>query len=237
MRPLYRLEFVVKRYGSATALEIPFLAVREGVPCVLAGPNGSGKSTLLSLLAFLEPPSSGTIHYCGGRVDGRSAPLAGLRKEVTLLHQSPYLFDGSVSDNVAFGLHVRGIRGDAQRRRVGEALEAVGLSGFAGRKARALSGGEAQRVALARALALSPRVLLLDEPYSNVDAGTAAALSALVARLPAVGTTVVLATHDPVNALAGADVIRLEGGRPVFVSAPGGARPAKAVGEIRRARA
>ncbi len=138
------------------------------------------------------------------------------RLQVTLLHQSPYLFGGTVRANVAFGLRSRGIRGDAQRRTVDRTLETVGLSGFGERKGRELSGGEAQRVAMARALAVGPEVLLLDEPLANIDRETTVVLETVIASLPARGTTVVMATHDPgqLARLGGAPIV-LEGGRVV----------------------
>jgi tungstate transport system ATP-binding protein len=163
----------------------------------LTGANGAGKSTLLNLLAFLVPPTSGEILYAGERVEWKNGSAETLRRKVTLLHQSPYLFGGTVHDNVAFGLAARGIRGEERRRIVGRALSAVSLQEFGDRKARELSGGETQRVAMARALALSPEVLLLDEPLANIDRETSMLLETVIASLPARGTTVILVTHDP----------------------------------------
>lgn len=214
MAPLYRLEDLRKAYDGIQALEIPHLAIPEGTFCSLTGPNGSGKSTLLGILAFLCPPTSGAVWFAGKPVDWRERSLGILRKDVTLLHQIPYLFEGSVDANVAYGLKVRGVRGDAGRRRVGDALETVGLSGFGERRAKALSGGEMQRVALARALAISPRVLLLDEPLAGVDRDSAELIRAVVGELPRRGTTVIVATHDPQGtSRQGAMRLRLEGGR------------------------
>ncbi len=214
MAPLYLLEAVRKAYDGRQALEVPSLAIPEGTFCSLTGPNGSGKSTLLGILAFLCPPSAGAVYFDGERVDWRERSLGPLRKEVTLLHQSPYLFEGSVGSNVAYGLRVRGIGGEAGRRRVKDALETVGLSGFGERRARAWSGGEMQRVALARALAISPRVLLLDEPLAGVDRESAELIRRVVYELPRRGTTVIAATHDPHGASRpGAMRLRLEGGR------------------------
>jgi tungstate transport system ATP-binding protein len=214
MAPLYRLVSIRKCYRDKVALEIPSLSITEGGIHSLMGPNGSGKSTLLGLLAFLSPPTSGTLYYNGAVVDWKGRSLVGLRKEVTLLHQSPYLFEGSVSDNIAYGLKVRGIDGETRRHRIAESLEMVGLGGFDQRRARALSGGEMQRVALARALAPSPRVLLLDEPLANVDQGSAEVIRAVILGLSEKGTTVVMTTHDPerTGRMIGA-VIRLEEGR------------------------
>jgi tungstate transport system ATP-binding protein len=120
---------------------------------------------------------------------------------------------------VAFGLKVRGIPGEEQRRIVDRALDGVGLQGFRDRKARELSGGEAQRVAMARALALNPEVLLLDEPLANIDRETAGLLETVIASLPARGTTVVMTTHDPDHpGRLNGESIHLEGGRHVLQS-------------------
>jgi tungstate transport system ATP-binding protein len=216
---MYRLQSIRKCYGSNVALDIEELTIAEGRLYTLTGANGGGKSTLLSILAFLAPPTSGEIFYAGKRVDWNRGSVEEYRRKVTLLHQSPYLFGGSVDDNVAFGLKVRGIRGEEQRRRIDEALDVVGLRGFRDRKARELSGGEAQRVAMARALALKPEVLLLDEPLANIDRETTGLLETVIASLPAQGTTVVMTTHDPDHPgrLNGESII-LEGGRHVLQS-------------------
>ena len=216
---MYRLQSIRKCYGSNVALDIEELTIAEGRLYTLTGANGAGKSTLLSILAFLTPPTSGEIFYAGKRVDWSQGSEEEYRRKVTLLHQSPYLFGGSVDDNVAFGLKVRGIRGEEQRRRIDEALDVVGLRGFRDRKARELSGGEAQRVAMARALALKPEVLLLDEPLANIDRETTGLLEAVIASLPAQGTTVVMTTHDPDHpGRLNGESIFLEGGRHVLQS-------------------
>lgn len=216
---MYRLQSIRKCYGSNVALDIEELTIAEGRLYTLTGANGAGKSTLLSILAFLAPPTSGEIFYAGKRVDRNHGSVEEYRRKVTLLHQSPYLFGGSVDDNVAFGLKVRGIRGEERRRRIDEALDVVGLRGFRDRKARELSGGEAQRVAMARALALKPEVLLLDEPLANIDRETAGWFETVIASLPAQGTTVVMTTHDPDHpGRLNGESIFLEGGRHVLRS-------------------
>jgi tungstate transport system ATP-binding protein len=216
---MYRLQSIRKCYGSNVALDIEELTIAEGRLYTLTGANGAGKSTLLSLLAFLAPPTSGEIFYAGVRVDWDHGSVEEYRRKVTLLHQSPYLFGGSVHDNVAFGLKVRGIPGEEQRRIVDRALDGVGLQGFRDRKARELSGGEAQRVAMARALALEPEVLLLDEPLANIDRETAGLLETVIASLPARGTTVVMTTHDPDHpGRLNGESIHLEGGMHVLRS-------------------
>ena len=197
MNELYHLASIRKCYGERTVLVIDDLALAAGNLYTLTGANGSGKTTLLTLLAFLAPPSSGELRYGGEPVRWTNAALLSLRRQVTLLHQSPYLFNGSVFANVAFGLKMRGIRGEEKRRRVERSLEQVGLPGFGHRRARELSGGESQRVAMARALVLEPKVLLLDEPLANVDRATCEHLEQVIVSLPGNGTTVIMTTHDP----------------------------------------
>ena len=216
MKTIYHLHSIRKEYGSTTVLNIEDLTILEGRLYTLIGANGAGKSTLLNILAFLLPPTAGEIYYDGRRVDWSRGSVEEKRKKVTLLHQSPYLFGGTVFANVAFGLKARGIPGEEQRRLVEKALDVVGLREFGARKARELSGGEAQRVAMARALVLSPEVFLLDEPLANIDRETAGLLEDVIASLPSLGTTVVMTTHDPdlPNRLNGASIF-LEGGRVV----------------------
>ncbi len=216
MTELYRLRSVTKKYGTNVAVDIGALTIDSGRLYTLAGANGAGKSTLLGILAFLTPPTTGEILYAGERIDWKSDIVRGLRRKVTLLHQSPYLFGGTVFRNVAYGLSARGIAGEDALRAVDRALETVGLEGFRDRDARELSGGEAQRVAMARALAPAPEVLLLDEPLANIDRETAGVLEAVIASLPSRGTTVVMTTHAP-DPPAGRNVgsIVLDGGKVV----------------------
>jgi tungstate transport system ATP-binding protein len=194
---LIKLISIEKRYGKSVALELEELTIKTGRLHLLTGPNGSGKSTLLGILALLTHPDKGEILFSGERIVWSSGELNRLRKFVTLLHQSPYLFQGTVYDNVAFGLSVRGIRGSDARSKVIDALATVGLKGFGDRKISQLSGGEAQRVAMARALVIRPQLLLLDEPMANVDKESARVLEAVISALPDNGTTVVMSSHDP----------------------------------------
>jgi tungstate transport system ATP-binding protein len=211
---LYRLRSVTKQYGSNVAVAIDSLTIDAGRLYTLTGANGAGKSTLLGILAFLTPPTSGEIFYAGERVDWRGDSVMRRRREVTLLHQSPYLFGGTVYRNVAYGLRARGMAGEDTSRAVGRALETVALEEFRDRDARELSGGEAQRVAMARALALAPEVLLLDEPFANIDRETAGLLESVIASLPSRGTTVIMTTHDPEHParLRGGSIV-LDGGK------------------------
>lgn len=189
MSLLYEGHDLVQRYDGREALRLSCLEVEEGESLALTGPNGCGKSTLLRLLAFLEQPAAGVLRYAGSATP---------RMEVTLLLQEAYLLRASVYDNVTLGLRLRGWRGD---RRVAyeTAMRAVGFEqprDMAGRGPRALSGGERQRVALAARLVLRPRVLLLDEPTSSVDARSGRAIVEAVQHCLRQGTTVICATHD-----------------------------------------
>jgi tungstate transport system ATP-binding protein len=191
----YVLNRVHHLYGSRTALGIEHLTLEAGSITGLMGPNGSGKSTLLALLSFTLRPSSGEILYRGRPEHPFSERV---RSRITLLTQKPYLLKRSVFDNAAYGLRVRGDRGDLTRA-VHGALESVGLDPavFCKRAWNELSGGEAQRVALAARLALQPEVLLLDEPTASVDAVSARLIreASLKARRDW-GTTLVIASHD-----------------------------------------
>jgi tungstate transport system ATP-binding protein len=183
---------------------------------ILTGANGAGKSSLLAVLSLLAPPSAGILNFAGQIVDWKWRQISGLRREVTLLHQSPYLSAGTVASNVAYGLELRKIRGAEQQRLVEEALVRVGLAGFGSRIARDLSGGEQRRVALARALAIKPRVLLLDEPFAGLDRKAAELLEEVVRSLSKTGITVILSTHDMCHSQhLGGEVIALEGGKLV----------------------
>lgn len=196
--PLYEAHNLVQRYSGREALNVSHLAIGQGETVFLTGPNGCGKSTLLRLLAFLERPAAGVLHYAGG-AEGR--------KEATLLLQDPYLLHMSVFNNVVLGLKFRGpSAGHASdhvlvmRQTFECCMKAAGFDdpwNFADRGPRELSGGERQRVALASRLALRPKVLLLDEPTANVDAASARALAQAVKNSQADGITVVCATHDP----------------------------------------
>jgi len=212
MQPLMTLSNIEHRQGGFS-LAIDRLELQAGRIYALCGPNGAGKSTLLRLLALLEEPQAGELRFAGTVVRGAETQLE-LRRQVTLVHQSPYLLAGSVGDNLAFGLRLRGLGATERQRRIAEALAAVGLQGFELRPVHELSGGEAQRVALARALALQPKLLLLDEPTAGLDREQQPAFERWLTTLPQTGMTLVIATHDPHQPRRlGAEVIRLRAGR------------------------
>jgi tungstate transport system ATP-binding protein len=223
---LYQLDAVRQRRDGRLVLDVPALAIQAGRIHTLVGPNGSGKTTLLTILAFLARPVSGTLRFGGEEVVWSGAALLRLRRQATLVHQSPYLFAGTVAENLAVGVAHRKLAPEHLRARVAGALEAIALAGYERRSARALSQGEAQRVALARALLLEPRVLLLDEPLASVDRTTYAVVEEVIKALPAAGHTVIMASHDPEQPRRlGSEVIALDEGAlvPSRPASPNGA--------------
>lgn len=192
---LYHLNDIELRRG-AFRLRVDQLSLEADRLYTLHGENGSGKSTLLQLLALLMPPTRGIMTFAGEKVTWQTRTLHRLRRQITLLEQNPLLLFGSVEENLAFGLKLRGLRGAELQQRIDQALAFTGLQGFNRRLARELSGGETRRVALARALALQPKLLLLDEPTANVDAGQIGALERFLITLPEQGICLVVATHD-----------------------------------------
>jgi tungstate transport system ATP-binding protein len=218
--PLYRLRGVTRRFGDAVVLDVPELDLGRGRIHFFAGPNGAGKTMMLGVLSLLESPDSGEVDFGGARVFPGPGPAAETLRKVTLVSQSPYLFDGTVIGNAAYGLRRRGMPRAEAEAAASEALALVGLEGFGARRARTLSGGEGKRLAIARALALRPEALLLDEPLADVDAENARIIEGLLREAGArSGTTVVATTHDLDAAYRlGARVLPLHGGR--LVDAP-----------------
>jgi tungstate transport system ATP-binding protein len=194
---MYRLDNVERKLGSFV-LSVEDCRLQQGGIYTVAGPNGCGKSTLLRLLACLDVPTKGNIEFADSRVDfSNAAQLLRVRRRIGILLQSPYLFNMSVKDNVAYGLRLRGVPRAELRKKTDEMLSALLLKDLAARPAHQLSGGEAQRVALARTLALDADVYLLDEPTANVDQRNIHIVERLVKRLNEErGTTVVFSTHS-----------------------------------------
>src|SRR5436309_5635794 len=168
---MLELVAVRHRYDGRVVLDIERFTVAPGSGVAIVGPNGSGKSTLLRLLALLERPSEGEV-----RLDGVPVAGAGPRRRITLVEQRPVLLRGTVRENLAFGLQVRGIRRTEVNRRVDSVAGRLGITPLLHRRRHELSDGEVQRVAVARALAVEPDVLLLDEPASSADRAAAQTL-------------------------------------------------------------
>ena len=206
-----------------TALSEVSLRVAKGSLCVLIGPSGAGKSSLLKLVLAMERPDAGTIRVAGRDIHRlRRASIPYVRRNVGAVFQDFKLLpDASPVENVALALQVLGLPRGEIRRRAKEALERVELEPETTRPARCLSGGEQQRVAIARALAGEPAILLADEPTGNLDPRLTREILDVLAQISGRGTTVVLATHDPLvqQCAAVTQVLRLHEGHLVYDSA------------------
>jgi putative spermidine/putrescine transport system ATP-binding protein len=199
------LEQLTLSYGEAVAVAGLDLTIGRGELVALLGPSGCGKTTTMRAIAGLLRPVSGRI-----RLDGADITrLAANKRQVGLVFQSYALFPHlTVFENVAFGLRLKGFRGSDLARRVESGLRSVGLGDFAARKTTQLSGGQQQRVALARSMVMGPKVLLLDEPLSNLDARLRLEMRAELQRVQKeTGVTMIFVTHDQGEALALADRI------------------------------
>jgi iron(III) transport system ATP-binding protein len=203
---MIRLDGVTKRFGATTAVDEASLCVERGSVVALLGPSGCGKTTLLRLIAGFESPDAGSVEVAGRRVAGPGTWVPPERRRVGMVFQDYALFPHlTVAENVGFGIPRRTRAG-----RVGELLSVVGLGELGRRYPHELSGGQQQRVALARALAPAPELVLLDEPWSNVDPFLRESLRAEVTEIiRPLGVTVLLVTHDREEAFSVADRIAL----------------------------
>ncbi|MBL6598861.1 MAG: ABC transporter ATP-binding protein [Alphaproteobacteria bacterium] len=204
-KPIIRINGLSKHFGAVAAVDDVSLDIMAGEFFALLGPSGCGKSTLLRMLAGLESPSAGAI-----LIDGEDmSRVPANRRPVNMVFQSYAVFPHmSVLDNVGYGLKVTGVPAAEVRARATEALELVKLDDLGARMPDQLSGGQRQRVALARALVKRPKVLLLDEPLSALDAKLREAMRLELVNLQeTVGITFIIVTHDQEEALAMADRI------------------------------
>jgi putative spermidine/putrescine transport system ATP-binding protein len=210
---------LTRSFGTVQALDGLDLDVRPGELLALLGPSGCGKTTALRVLAGFESPDAGGVFVDGEDISGVPAH----RRDIGMVFQSYSLFPHlSALDNVAFGLRMRGVNATARRARAAELLDLIGLPQHGDRYPHELSGGQQQRIALARALALRPRVLLLDEPLSALDAKVRVQLREEIRNLQReLGITTLFVTHDQEEALSIADrVAVLRGGRLEQCAAP-----------------
>jgi tungstate transport system ATP-binding protein len=195
MASLLEIENLRKRFGERLILNIASLRLQAGESYVLTGDNGSGKTTLLRILAGLEPAE---IRRCA--FDDRTLQLdrypAWLRHEVVYVHQHPYLFDTSISHNIAYGLKTRGVPASEIRALVAQAMVWAGVEHLAKVRPNRLSGGEKQRVAIARVKVLNPRLYLFDEPTANLDDEGRSIVLELIRNLRREDNTVLAACHD-----------------------------------------
>lgn len=213
------LRNLVKRFGAHAAVDGASLSTEGGQIVALLGPSGCGKTTTLRLIAGFERPDAGDIAV--GGVDLANVPP--FRRDIGIVFQDYALFPHmTAAQNIDYGMRQHGMAGDAREKRRSELLRLVRLEGLEDRRPTTLSGGQQQRVALARALAISPKLLLLDEPLSNLDAKLREVLRVeLRDILRSVGMTTLLVTHDQVEAMGIADRIALmDRGRIVQVGTP-----------------
>lgn len=195
---MIQLRGVWFRYpGSDWVLRDVDLALGKPGITVIVGPNGSGKTTLMKLASLIYRPQRGSV-----LVNGRDAWALGgserlmLRRRIVYVHEKPVMLKGSVWDNIAYGLRIRGVDGEELERRVRQAASSLGIEGLLGERADKLSAGQIQLVAIARALAVEPEVLMLDEPFAHLDRAKRRTLMELLNGLKARDTRVVIATHD-----------------------------------------
>jgi iron(III) transport system ATP-binding protein len=210
---------LVKSFGAAPVLDQASLSAPAGRVVALLGPSGCGKTTLLRCIAGLERPDAGQVRLDGRDLSDPGAFVAPERRRIGMVFQDGALFPHlTVAGNVGYGLSRSERRGD----RVADALALVDLAGFGDRMPASLSGGQAQRVALARALVTRPSVLLLDEPFSNLDTSLRVQIRGEVQRLLAgLGVTAVFVTHDQTEAfVVGDEVAVMLAGRVVQQAAP-----------------
>ncbi len=205
MDHMVELRNVTKRFGSFTAVENIDLTIKAGEFLTLLGPSGCGKTTLLRMVSGFETPTEGTVWLAGADV----THLPPYRRDVNQVFQSYALFPHlTVEGNISFGLRMRKLPKAEIADRVGRVTELVSLGGMEGRKPHELSGGQRQRVALARAIVCQPKVLLLDEPLSALDAKLRQAMQMELKRLQKkLGITFVFVTHDQGEALTMSDRI------------------------------
>jgi tungstate transport system ATP-binding protein len=193
MEELIRIEDIIMSFGGKDVLKDINLQIFQGEIFALVGPSGAGKTTLLRILALFERPEKGNLKFNGMETSG----IVNIRRRMSLLFQTPAIFNRSVFENVAYGLKVRGIDKKIIDKKVREALSIVGLCGLENQNAPTLSGGEAQRMAFARAIVYDPEILLLDEPTANLDPANVMKIEDIIKWLrEEKKTTILLATHN-----------------------------------------
>lgn len=209
------VEGLARRYGEREVLSGVSLSLQQGSTLVVFGPNGAGKTTLLRVLATLLRPHAGRVSVLGASLPEQSWSVRG---RVGLLAHEPLLYrELTAEENLRFHARLHGVYDG----RIGELLDAVQMTGRAGEPLRTLSRGMIQRVAVARAVLHDPELLLLDEPYSNLDPAAVELVAPLIGadRDPARPRTRVICSHDPARGLQEADVVLgLRAGRPALMA-------------------
>jgi len=235
MSVLLTITHLHKSFGEQDLFDIPLLQIESAAAYVLTGANGAGKSTLLRVLAGLELAQAQRLEF-----DGKVLPLTPypqvLRSQIVYVHQHPVMFSTSVAANIGYGLQARGLPRAQVARQVEEAMEWAGVAHLREHAPHTLSGGEKQRVALARAKVLAPRLLLLDEPTSNLDGAAREQVLALIPALVDGGSSLIVACHDrELIGLRGMRRMKLRDGRlelrGAASHASGSGRKLKLIGE------
>lgn len=213
------LKNVKKAYGNDVVIENLNLDIRDGSFTVLVGPSGCGKSTTLRMITGLETVTEGDIFIDDVRVNN----VAPGKRDISMVFQNYALYPTmTVEENIEFGLANKKIPKDERKRRIEEVCEIVGLTEYLKRKPANLSGGQRQRVALARAMVKQPKVFMMDEPLSNLDAKLRAQMRVeLINMHKRMGTTFVYVTHDQVEAMSMADdIVLMDQGKIIQQSGP-----------------
>ena len=212
------LKNITKSFGKSTVIDNLDLTIKRGTMVTLLGPSGCGKTTVLRLVAGLENPTSGQIF-----IDGEDVTKSSIQnRDICIVFQSYALFPHmSIGDNVGYGLRMQNVNKEERKQRIKEALELVDLAGFEDRYVDQISGGQQQRVALARALVLKPKVLLFDEPLSNLDANLRRAMREKIRELQqSLGITSLYVTHDQTEAFAVSDEVIVMNKGKIMQKAP-----------------
>ena len=195
MSYLLKIAKLHKSFAEKTLLTINDFQLQQASAYVLTGMNGVGKTVLMRILAGLESAQIEGAEWCGHALAWDRYPMQ-LRSEIVYVHQHPIMFQMSVADNISYGLRLRSLPRSVVQQKTEEALTWTGLHAIRDRFPHGLSGGEKQKIALARAKVLEPRLLLLDEPTSNLDGVAREQVIALIPDLIAEGKTVLIACHD-----------------------------------------
>nr|WP_134681084.1 ATP-binding cassette domain-containing protein [Paracoccus ravus] len=214
-----RLDNITKSFGGVTIIPQLNLLVPDGSFTVLVGPSGCGKSTLLRLIAGLETPTAGNV-LIGGRNVTEAEPS---QREISMVFQSYALFPHmTVAQNIDFGLRLQKMPKAEREARVAHAAKILALETYLDRKPSQLSGGQRQRVAIGRSIVRNPKVFLLDEPLSNLDAALRGQMRIELAQLHrSLGSTMIYVTHDQVEAMTLADqIVVMNGGRIEQIGPP-----------------
>jgi tungstate transport system ATP-binding protein len=196
----YQLNKIKVLYGDQIALDIEQLNIPANVCLAVLGENGAGKSTLFHLLALLQRPEAGDIYVFNENVAESKTQY---RQRIGLVDQHPYMLPGTVADNIRLALKLQKVDKSQHQSRLEQVLKTVNLTRLANQSASTLSGGEQRRVAIARVLAFEPEILLLDEPFANLDSFHQQQLEDVINGLSSSGNrTVLFSTHDRLQALA-----------------------------------